>query len=170
MPLVGLAILLAAAGADVHWQHNPSHFWLVLVTAGLNAALAYATGAAARRRGDGRVHLVSLAFLAAAGFLGLHALATPRVLLDKSNLGFAISTPIGLSGRRRASRRSRRSTASVGPAALEAGCCLAARRLAVASLPLVPGSTTAIPDRLSSRSSSSRCSASRSTPSPSSAT
>ena len=40
--------------------------------------------------------LVSLAFLAAAGFLGLHALATPGVLLDSSNVGFAISTPIGL--------------------------------------------------------------------------
>ena len=45
LPLVGLAILLAAPDADVHWQHQPSHFWLVLVTAGLNAALAYATGA-----------------------------------------------------------------------------------------------------------------------------
>jgi adenylate cyclase len=96
LPLAGLALLLARPAADVHWQHNPSHFWLVLVAAGLNAALAYATGASARRRGDGQVHLVSLAFLAAAAFLGLHALATPGVLLDKSNLGFAISTPLGL--------------------------------------------------------------------------
>ena len=96
LPLAGLAFLLAAPSADVHWQHQPSHFWLVLVTAGLNAALAYATGIAARRRGDRRVHLVSLAFLAASGFLGLHALATPGVLLDKPNLGFVIATPIGL--------------------------------------------------------------------------
>jgi class 3 adenylate cyclase len=95
-PLAGLAILLAAPDADVHWEHQPSHFWLVLLTAGLNAVLAYATGAAARRRGDRRVHLVSLAFLAAAGFLALHALATPQVLLDKPNLGFVIATPIGL--------------------------------------------------------------------------
>jgi adenylate cyclase len=96
VPLAGLAYLLADPSADVHWQHQPSHFWLVLVTAGLNAALAYATGVAARRRGDQRVHLVSLAFLAAAGFLAMHALATPGVLLDKPNLGFVLATPIGL--------------------------------------------------------------------------
>ena len=96
LPLAGLAVLLAAPSTDVHWQHQPSHFWLVLVAAGLNAILAYATGAAARRRGDRRVHLVSLAFLAASGFLALHALATPKVLLDASNLGFVIATPIGL--------------------------------------------------------------------------
>ena len=95
-PLAGLAILLASPSADVHWRHEPSHFWLVLLTAGLNAVLAYTTGAAARRRGDRRVHLVSLAFLAAAGFLALHAFATPGVLLERPNLGFAIATPIGL--------------------------------------------------------------------------
>ena len=96
LPLVGLAILLAAPETDVHWQHHPSHFWLVLLTAALNAVLAYATGVAARRRGDRRVHLVSLSFLAASGFLALHALATPGVLLDKPNLGFVIATPVGL--------------------------------------------------------------------------
>ena len=96
VPLAGLAILLAAPDTDVHWQHQPSHFWLVLVAAAVNAALAYATGAAARRRGDHRVHLVSLGFLAAAGFLALHALATPRVLLDEPNLGFVLATPVGL--------------------------------------------------------------------------
>jgi adenylate cyclase len=96
LPLIGLAILLAAPETDFEWQHHPSHFWLVLLTAGLNAILAYATGVAARRRGDRRVHLVSLSFLAASGFLALHALATPGVLLDKPNLGFVIATPAGL--------------------------------------------------------------------------
>ena len=96
LPLAGLALLLATPSADVHWEHHPAHFWLVLITAGLNAALAYATGVAARQRGDRRVHLVSLAFLAASGFLALHALSTPGVLLDRSNLGFVIATPIGL--------------------------------------------------------------------------
>ncbi len=96
VPVVGLLVLIAAPEADVHWEHHPSHFWLTLSAAALSSALAYATGVAARRRDDGRVFLVSLAFLAAAGFLGLHALATPGVLLDESNVGFAISTPIGL--------------------------------------------------------------------------
>ena len=39
---------------------------------------------------------MSLSFLAASGFLALHALATPGVLLDKPNLGFVIATPVGL--------------------------------------------------------------------------
>ena len=96
LPLVGLTVLLSEPDTDGRWEHHPSHFWLVLVTAALNAVLAYATGVAARRRGDRRVHLVSLSFLAASGFLALHALATPGVLLDKPNLGFVIATPVGL--------------------------------------------------------------------------
>ena len=51
---------------------------------------------AARRRGDARIFLVGLSFLAAAGFLGLHALATPGVLLERGNAGFTIATPVGL--------------------------------------------------------------------------
>lgn len=96
LPLLGLALLIAAPGLDVAWENHPSHFWLVLAAGGLNAALAYTTGDAARRRADARVFLVSLAFLTAAGFLGLHALATPGVLLDEPNTGFAMATPVGL--------------------------------------------------------------------------
>ena len=59
-------------------------------------ALAYVTNVAAGRHRDARVVLISLAFLASAGFLGLHALATPGVLLANANAGFAIATPIGL--------------------------------------------------------------------------
>ena len=51
---------------------------------------------AGRRRGDARVLLVGLACLASAGFLGLHALATPGVLLDHRSVGFVIATPVGL--------------------------------------------------------------------------
>jgi adenylate cyclase len=96
LPLAGLALLVAVPELDLKWQHQPAHFWLVLAAGALNAVLAYATGTAARRRGDARVFLVSLAFLAAAGFLGLHALATPKVLLDATNTGFAMATPVGL--------------------------------------------------------------------------
>jgi class 3 adenylate cyclase len=96
VPLAGLFLVLRRPQLDVHWEHHPAHFWLVLLTAVLSAVLAYATGAAALRRGDPRVLMVSLAFLSAAGFLGLHALATPKVLLDTPNAGFTLATPIGV--------------------------------------------------------------------------
>lgn len=96
LPLLGLALLLSAPALDLEWHHDPSHFWLVLVAASLNMALAYATGGTARRNHDARVFLVSMAFLAAAGFLGLHALATPGVLLEGPNSGFTVATPVGL--------------------------------------------------------------------------
>ena len=96
VPLLGFLLLIRRPDLDVLWEHHPSHFWLVLVTAGLSAGLAYATSSAAVRRGDARVLLVSLAFLSAAGFLGLHALATPGVLLETPNAGFVVATPVGI--------------------------------------------------------------------------
>lgn len=96
LPVAGLLLLLGWPSLDLWWEHHPSHFWLVLVSAALSAALAYGTGAAALRRGDARVLLVSLAFLSAAGFLGLHALSTPGVLLATPNAGFVVATPVGL--------------------------------------------------------------------------
>jgi adenylate cyclase len=95
-PLVALAMLVSRPELDATWEHHPSHFWLVLATAGVNVVLAYVTNEAAGRRGDARVLLLSLAFLASAGFLGLHALATPGVLLGSANAGFALATPVGL--------------------------------------------------------------------------
>ena len=149
LPLVALALLLAAPDADVHWEHHPSHFWLVLLTAGLNAALAYATGVAARRRDDRRVHLVSLSFLAAAGFLALHALATPGVLLDRPNLGFVIATPIGLvlAGALAALSAIER---PVDPKLLERGLLVLLALWAVVSLTLFPEvDDSVVPERLS---------------------
>src|SRR4051794_10206412 len=96
IPLAGLWLLLAAPRLDVHWEQHPAHFWIVLGAAAINASLAFATGDVARQRGDARLFLVSLAFLAAAGFLGLHALATPGVLVDGRTQGFVIATPFGL--------------------------------------------------------------------------
>jgi len=96
LPMAGLALLLAAPHLDRVWEQHPSHFWLVLWAAATNAILAYATGVTAVRREDARLVLVSVAFLAAGGFLVLHALATPGVLLSSPNAGFVVATPVGL--------------------------------------------------------------------------
>ena len=96
LPLAGLALLLARPQLDVAWEHNPAHFWLVLAAGAVNVGLALATGEAARRIRDGRLFLVSLAFVTSAGFLGLHALATPGVVLAGKNAGFVVATPVGL--------------------------------------------------------------------------
>jgi adenylate cyclase len=95
-PLVGFVALLALPDADVVWEHHPSHFWLVLGTAAIAALLGWSIGVTARRRMDARLFLVSLAFVTAACFLGLHALATPAVLLEGPNSGFVLATPVGL--------------------------------------------------------------------------
>lgn len=96
IPMIGLVVLIVQPQLDVMWQHHPAHFWLVLTAAALSVALAYTTGSTARQRHDARVFLVSMAFLSAAGFLGLHALATPGVLLAGQNAGFTLATPVGL--------------------------------------------------------------------------
>ena len=96
LPLAGLVLVLASPGADVHWEHHPAHFWLVLSVSLVSVALGALTSEAASRRSDARLFLVSLAFLTSAGFLGLHALATPGVLLEGKNAGFTVATPVGL--------------------------------------------------------------------------
>jgi adenylate cyclase len=96
LPLIGLAVLIARPELDHEWRHQPSHFWLVLAVAVVSVALAYVTHEAATRHRDARLVLISLAFGAASGFLALHALATPGILLPGSNLGFVIATPVGL--------------------------------------------------------------------------
>ncbi len=139
-----------APSTDVHWQHQPSHFWLVLLSAGLNASLAYGTGVAARRRGDRRVHLVSLSFLAASGFLALHALATPGVLLEKPNLGFVIATPVGLLLAGALAALSAVDRQPLQPKLIERGLLGALAAWAIASLALFPeASDSVVPDRLS---------------------
>ncbi len=96
IPLAGLVVLRLSDQLDRKWQHESTHFWIVLGAALLSALTAYGTGAAAVRRGDVRVMYVSLAFLSAAGFLGLHALATPHMLVDSPSAGFNVSTPVGI--------------------------------------------------------------------------
>jgi cytochrome bd-type quinol oxidase subunit 2 len=96
LPLLGLWLLLAAPRFDVVWEHHQAHFWLVLATAVISVALGARVAFEARRRDDTRLYVVGLAFVTAAGFLALHALATPDVLLDPGNAGFALAVPIGL--------------------------------------------------------------------------
>ena len=94
-PLVLLALFLLASGIDYRWESHVAHFWLVLAAALVTLGLGYAVSATARRRRDARLFLISLAFMASFGFLALHALATPDVLLGK-NAGFELATPVGL--------------------------------------------------------------------------
>ncbi len=95
VPLALLALFLIASDADVQWENHVAHFWLVLAAALVTLGLGYAVSQTARRRRDARLFLISLAFMASFGFLALHALATPEVLLGK-NAGFELATPIGL--------------------------------------------------------------------------
>jgi adenylate cyclase len=94
-PLAVFAVLLARPNLDHHWENHPAHFWLVLGAALVATALGWGVTTAARRRRDARLLLISLAFIVSASFFGLHALATPGVLLGK-NAGFELATPIGL--------------------------------------------------------------------------
>lgn len=96
LPVLALWLLIAQPDLDVTWQHRPSHFWLIMAVAAVNVALAVQVLRAARRREDARVLLVGYAFLVAAGFLLLHALATPGVIVSGANGGFEIATPVGL--------------------------------------------------------------------------
>ncbi|MEX2278726.1 MAG: adenylate/guanylate cyclase domain-containing protein [Acidimicrobiia bacterium] len=96
LPLLGLWLLLAQPDLDAQWEHQPSHFWLVLGVAGTNVVLGWRIQSAARDHSDARLILVAASFIAAAGFLFLHALATPGVLVSGPNTGFFVATPVGL--------------------------------------------------------------------------
>jgi adenylate cyclase len=96
LPLVGLVSLVLREQFDPDWSNPRVHF-TVFLTVGVGVfVLAYAAGAAANRRGDARVLLISLAFLATGGFLGLHALGTAGVLFTHEYAGFKVANPVGL--------------------------------------------------------------------------
>jgi class 3 adenylate cyclase len=96
LPLLVLWWLIAQPQLDLTWEHHPGHVVLVAGTAALAVVLGLMVGAAARRRGDARLFLVSLVFQVTAAFLGLHALATPGVFLDAPTATFTAATPVGL--------------------------------------------------------------------------
>src|SRR4029078_2976453 len=96
LPLVGLASLLLRSRLDPHFENYRLHF-IVFGFAGTVAfVLGYAAGEAANRRRDARVLLLSLAFMATGGFLGLHALGTPDILFSGDRPGLQVAIPIGL--------------------------------------------------------------------------
>jgi hypothetical protein len=96
LPALVLWLLIARPEIDLRWENQVAHFWLVLGSVALNIGLGVQMAVAAGRRADPRLLLVALAFLVTAGFLGLHALATPGMLVEQPNAGFVLATPIGL--------------------------------------------------------------------------
>ena len=81
LPLIGLFSLLLRRRLDPAWDGSRLHFILFLAVGGAAFVLAYVAGQAAERRGDARVFLLSLAFLVTGGFLAVHAIGTPGVLI-----------------------------------------------------------------------------------------
>ncbi len=96
LPLVGLISLLLRRELDPHFENYRAHFVVFGFVGGLAFVLGYAAGEAANRRGDARVLLLSLAFMATGGFLGLHALGTQQVLFTDEHPGFMVAIPVGL--------------------------------------------------------------------------
>ena len=96
LPLIGLVSLLLRSRLDPHFENYKAHF-VVFGTVGVLAlVLGYTAGEAANRRGDARVLLLSLAFMATGGFMGLHAIGTAGVLFSKEHAGFQVAIPVGL--------------------------------------------------------------------------
>ena len=96
LPLVGLVSLLLQSRLDPHFENYRFHFLVFGFVGALAFVLGYAAGEAANRRHDARVFLLSLAFMATGGFLGLHALGTPDILFSGDRPGFQVAIPIGL--------------------------------------------------------------------------
>jgi adenylate cyclase len=88
--------LLLRSELDPHIENYRAHFVVFGFVGTVAFILGYAAGEAANRRGDARVLLLSLAFMATGAFLGLHALGTPHVLFTKEYSGFMVAIPVGL--------------------------------------------------------------------------
>ena len=96
LPLVGFVSLLLREQLDPQFHNHQAHFVIFGAAGGMAWILGYAAGEAANRRGDARVLLLSLAFMATGGFMGLHALGTAGVLFTESYAGFQVAIPVGL--------------------------------------------------------------------------
>jgi adenylate cyclase len=96
LPLVGLISLLLRSQLDPHFENYRAHFVIFGIAGGLAFILGYGAGEAANRRGDARVLLLSLAFMATGGFMALHAFGTTGVLFSSPHAGFQVAIPVGL--------------------------------------------------------------------------
>jgi adenylate cyclase len=96
LPLVGFVSLLLREQLDPQLHNQQAHFVIFGLAGGLAFTLGYAAGEAANRRGDARLLLLSLAFMATGGFMGLHAFGTTGVLFSESRAGFQVAIPVGL--------------------------------------------------------------------------
>ena len=96
LPLVGLVSLFLRRHLDPEWSDPRLHFVLFVSVGAAACVLAYIAGQAADRRGDARVSLLSLAFLVTGGFLAVHAIGTPGILLNNEVPGFEVAIPGGL--------------------------------------------------------------------------
>ena len=96
LPLVGFVSLLLRSQLDPHFENYRAHFVVFGLVGGFAFVLGYGAGEAANRRADARVFLLSLAFMTTGGFLGLHALGTPKVLFYTEHAGFQVAVPVGL--------------------------------------------------------------------------
>lgn len=96
LPAAGLVFLLRPDYAAVSWTGPGLHFVFFLLVGFAAASLSVVTGEAARARGDARVFLLSLAFLAVGGFMALHAAGTQHVLTHESLPGYTVAITVGL--------------------------------------------------------------------------
>ena len=96
LPVIGFVSLLERSRLDPEWTSTRLHFVLFLAVGGGAFLLAFLAGQAADRRGDARVFLLSLGFLVTGGFLAVHAVGTPGILLNNERPGFRIAIPVGL--------------------------------------------------------------------------
>jgi adenylate cyclase len=96
LPLIGLVSLLLRSQLDPHFENYRAHFVVFGLVGGITYGLGFAAGEAAELRGDARVLLLSLAFMATGGFMLLHSIGTHQVLFTQEHAGFQVAISVGL--------------------------------------------------------------------------
>jgi class 3 adenylate cyclase len=96
VPMLALWLLVGQPKVDLAWDNRVAHFALVLAAAAVSVVLGALIARAAHARDDNRLWLVSLVFITTAGFFGLHAIVTPGVLVNTSDVDFMLPTRMGM--------------------------------------------------------------------------